>query len=68
MLYSVKVNYLHIYFIHTFNKYLWSVYHVEDTILGPKDIIINRKYKIFAFLELNSLKQWFPDFQHFGIS
>lgn len=60
MLYSVKLKYSHVCFIHPFNKYLWSIDHETNNILGPREIIMNREYKVFDFVTY-SLKQWSPD-------
>lgn len=60
MLYSVKLNYSHVYFIEPFNKYLWNIDPVADNILGPRERIMNREYKAFDFI-IYSLKPWFPD-------
>lgn len=59
MLYSVKLKYSRVCFIHPFNKYLWSVDHEADNILGPREIIMNREDKFFDFVTY-SLK-WSPD-------
>lgn len=35
------VNYEHIYFIYSFNKYLSNSYCMPDTVLGAKTILVN---------------------------
>lgn len=53
-MYSVELNYLHVYFIYTFNKYLWSVDHVADNILGSRHTIMNRAFRV-NYLEVTAV-------------